>query len=98
MLHNGQSGGTEERLHDVFVHARGRTQHARANVGDVGQFKQALNRAVLAEGSMQYREDHVHVDGAIGRTPGQRCLRLEWNHRPAGLLRLGWDNDCLATR
>ena len=65
MLHDGNSGGDEQRLHDVFVHARGRTEDARADVGNVGEFEQALDGAVLAEGAVQHGEDDVDVDGAV---------------------------------
>jgi hypothetical protein len=66
VLHDRQSRGAKQRLHDVFIHARGRAEHARAHVGDVGQFEQALNGAVFAEGSVQHGEDDIDVNGAVG--------------------------------
>ncbi len=51
------------------IHAGGRSEHARADVGDVGQFEQTLNRAVFAERPVQHGEDDIHVDGSIGGAP-----------------------------
>ena len=59
VFHNGQTGLREQALHHVLVHARRGAQHARADIGDAGQFKQSLNRAVFAEGAVQNRKNHV---------------------------------------
>ena len=37
----------------------GRGEHAAADVGDIGQLEQALNRAVFAVRAVQHGEDHV---------------------------------------
>ena len=65
VLHDGQPCLREEPLHHVLVHARGRAQHARADVGDARQLEQSLNGAVLAEGAVQHRKDHI--ERAFGR-------------------------------
>ena len=41
--------GGKEQLHVLLVHPDGRGEHPRADVGDAGQLEQALQRAVLAE-------------------------------------------------
>ena len=58
-----QAGGGEEPLHRVLVHRGGGAEHAGADVGDVGQLKQALDGAVLAEGAVQHGEDNVQRGG-----------------------------------
>ncbi len=74
VLHDRQPGIAEEALHHVFVHAGRRAQHARADVGDLGQIEQSLNGAVLAEGPVQHRKDDIHIDGGLGaRLPARRC-------------------------
>src|ERR1039458_7253438 len=77
MLHDGYSGGNKQRLHDVFVHARSRAQHARAHISDVGQFEKTLNRSVFAERAVQHRENNIDVDGAIAGAPCERRIRLK---------------------
>ena len=54
-----QSAVAHEPLGDILVHRRRRAQHARADISDAGDFGCALNRAVLAEGPMQDREDDI---------------------------------------
>ena len=80
MPHHRQAGLGEEPLHHVLVHARSRAQHARAHVGDAGQLKQSLDRAVLAEGPVQHGKDHVQRLAAQGRVAvhGGDCGGLGW--------------------
>ena len=52
--------------HDL-VHAHRAGQHARADVGDVEQLEQALDRAVLAERPVQDREDDVGAEQPAAR-------------------------------
>ena len=72
-----QAGGGEELLHRVLVHAGGGTEDTGADVGDVGQLKEALDRAVLAEGAVQDGEDDVDVerrrDGAAAADSSSGC-------------------------
>ena len=46
-------------LHHRLVHADRRREHAAADVGDVGQLEQALDRAVFAVRAVQHRKDDV---------------------------------------
>ncbi|CAH0319961.1 hypothetical protein SRABI128_04836 [Microbacterium sp. Bi128] len=57
-----EPGRFKDHLHEVLVHADGGRKHARAHVAGVGQFQEALDGAVFAEGPVQQREDDV--DGA----------------------------------
>ena len=77
MLHDRQPRGDEQRLHHIFVHARCRSEHARAYVRHVCQLEQTLNRSILAKGSMQHRKNYVHVDGAIAGPPRERSIHLK---------------------
>ncbi len=56
-------------LEDRLVHAHRRADNARADVGQPGQFQQPLHRAVLAEGAVEHREEHVQLgdDRQAGR-------------------------------
>jgi hypothetical protein len=58
-----QAGGGEEALHRILVHGGGGAEDTGADVGDVGKFEEALNGAVLAEGSVQDGEDDVELRG-----------------------------------
>jgi hypothetical protein len=51
----------EQLLRELLVHAGGAGQHARSDVGHAGHLQQPLDRAVLAEGTVQHREDDVHA-------------------------------------
>jgi len=59
VLDDGQLGVGKQPLHHILVHARRRTQHAGANIGETGQFKKPLDGSVLAKGAVQNRENHV---------------------------------------
>ena len=91
MFHNRKSGRAKQRLHDVLVHARGRSKHPSAHVWNICKFEKPLNGAVFAECPMQHGEDYVHIDRAISSTsswriglkwcqPSPRFMRLRWNH------------------
>ena len=67
MLHDRQSGGGEETLHHVFVHAGGGAEDARADVSDVGKFEQSLDGAIFAEGSVQHGKNNVDGNEVIAR-------------------------------
>ena len=102
VLHDGQSGGDEQRLHDVFVHAGGGAEDAGANVRNVGQFEKTLNRAVFAKCAVQHRKDHINVDGSIrgAAQVGQRHHEVAVHARPdlpivkhVTILRSDWETD-----
>ena len=73
---SGRPRGGEGDLHHRLVHADRRGQHARADVGHVGQLEQALHRAVLAVGPVQHREDRRR-----GRAPRRRRSRGRLSRR-----------------
>lgn len=56
-----QPEGGEDPLHVLLVLADGGGEHPGADVGDAGQFQEALERAVLAVGAVQDGEDDVDV-------------------------------------
>src|SRR5262245_23360074 len=93
MLDDRQAGGTEERLHDVFVHAGRRAQNAGADIGDIREFEQPLNGAIFAKGAMQNGEDHVHVDRAVRCAAKRRSLDAEWSHTRIAMDRFRWHDD-----
>ena len=64
----GQVPVGEQPLADQLVHRHRRGEHARARVGDVERFEQALNGAVLAERSVQHGEGDVAAEQAAGRS------------------------------
>ena len=89
----------EDDLHHRLVHADGRGEHAGADVGHVGELQQALDRAVLAVGPVQDREDDVEVHAcddrarpSSSRAGGARSMdrivsslgrATRWTSRPA---------------
>jgi hypothetical protein len=62
----------------VLVHTRGGAEQAGGDVGHVGEFEQALDGAILAEGAVEDGENNVDVDGAVGCAAGERCVGLKW--------------------
>ena len=73
----------QHRLHMALVHGRGRGEYPRADVGNAGHLKQALDRAVLAPRAMQHREDDIdslqhsgRQARAIAHGLGQQCGAL----------------------
>ena len=65
MLHHRNPALPAQPLHDVLVHRNRGRQHARADVGQAGQFQQTLHGAVFAEGSVQRGKDHVDAGIAV---------------------------------
>ena len=65
MLHDRQTGGSEEPLHDVFVHAGSRAQDTGSDIRNVRKLKQTLNRPIFAKGSVQDGKDDVHIDRVL---------------------------------
>src|SRR5215204_372911 len=90
----------EDLLHGRLVHAGCTPQHPAAYVGDAGELEHALYGAVLAVGTVQYWEDHVHGtqsrgkllryggrwarDVEIGAVGQVAALRLQLTHRLSG--------------
>ena len=93
MLHDGYSGGDEEGLHDVLVHAGGGAEDSCADVWNVGEFEQALDRAIFAEGSVEHGEDHVYIDGAVGGAAQHGGIGLERDQSAVTMNRLGRNHD-----
>ena len=79
VFHDGNSRRNKQRLHNVFVHARGRAQHARADISNVRQFEQPLNGSILAERAMQNRKDDIDVDGTVAGAPREPGIGLKRN-------------------
>ena len=77
IIDNRQHAFPADTLHHLLIHGDGGRHHARADVGQVGQFEQTLHGAVLAEGAVQDGEDHVDVrDGRpvpAGSAAGSTC-------------------------
>ena len=75
----GDAVGGQHLLGHRLVHRQRRAEHARADVGDVGQLEQALHRAVLAHRAVQQRhDDGVHGAGEhVGRHRSDGRRRVE---------------------
>ena len=73
---DGQAAGREEHLGQRLVHAERGRGDAGADVGHVGEFEQALNRAVFAVRTVEHRKNDVEVEarhrrfGRLGRRFG----------------------------
>ena len=61
----GNAGLGEEALQGQLVHAGRRGEHVGADVGNVQPLEQALDAAVLAEGTVQGREGDVGAEQAL---------------------------------
>src|SRR6185437_4239257 len=83
---DGQPSREKQPLHRILVHASRRAQNSGANVGDVGQLKQPLYRAVFAEGSVQYREDYIEACACTGFCSGRNQSDAALTARAARLL------------
>ena len=59
VFYYGQPRFLAQPLHHLLIHGDRRRQHARADVGQIGQFEQALHRAVFAECAVEDRKDDV---------------------------------------
>ena len=70
-----QAARREHQLHHRLVHADRGGEHAGADVRDVGELEQTLDRAVLAVRAVQHREDHVEVEAGDDRLPPDRACR-----------------------
>src|SRR5256712_848188 len=69
VLDDGQAVGLEHRLHRRLVHPDRGGEHARADVGQVGELEDALDRAVLAVRAVEHDDDDVEVAHLGGETP-----------------------------
>ncbi len=79
VLDHRQAAFVAQTLGHFLVHGRRGSQHARAHVGQTGEFEQTLHGAVLAEGAVQHGKHHV--DAGIRAGLGQNRAR-----RPAAVL------------
>jgi hypothetical protein len=61
-----QARAGQRDLHVRLVHADRAREDARPDVGDVGHLEETLDRAVLAVGAVQHREDDVEVAEGTG--------------------------------
>ena len=61
VLGDRQTARGERQLHERLVHAHRRCQDTGADIRDVGELEQPLNRAVLAERAMQHGKDDVEA-------------------------------------
>ena len=77
MLDDGQLGLGKQPLHHILVHARRRTQHTGADIGEACQFKKALDSSVLAKGAVQNRENHVQRLATQRRVAVERRFAAE---------------------
>ena len=79
----------EDHLHEVLVHARRGGEHAGADVADVRELEQSLDRAVLAERPVQQREHDVDLAQAVRHLArlldGEGALRAAERHHHAGV-------------
>ena len=71
-----QADRGEELLHDGLVHACGGAEDAGADVGDVGEFEEALDGAVFTEGAVKNGEDDVEGLGEGAVLLGEGCASL----------------------
>src|SRR5579885_1105177 len=97
MLHNGQASGAEQRLHDVLVHACGRAEDTRADVGQVGKLQQALYGSVLAKGAVEHGKDDIDIDRSICGAASQALRSISLKRSKRGM-RLWRDDNSLAVR
>ncbi len=69
------AGVPQQPLGDVLVHADRRTEHAGADVGDLGQLQQSLHGAVLTVGAVQHRKnDRVRAGCELAQSArGSAC-------------------------
>ena len=80
VIDNGQTCIPQETLHHVLVHPDRRTQHARSNVGHVGQLEQTLDRPVFSKSPM--KDGKNNIDNSPGGRLGRKhnglagCQRL----------------------
>src|ERR1019366_5217449 len=70
---NWQHPFLTDTFHHLLVHGDGGCHDAGADVRQAGQFQQSLHGAVLAEGAVQHRKNHV--DAGVGAGLGQNRAR-----------------------
>ena len=70
--HHGDSRIACQSLGDILIHAYGTAQHAAADIGDIRQFQQSLDGAILAQRTMHDGEDDI--DSGLG---GQWLAAIE---------------------
>src|SRR5262245_17240126 len=61
VLDDRQAVGAEDGLHGGFVHAHGGGQHAGADVGNVSELEESLDRPVLAVRAVEHDDDDVEA-------------------------------------
>ena len=79
----GDPGGVHQGVGDGLIHADGAAQHAAAHIGDAGQLKQALDRAVLAVFAVHDGCADVNVDQlrpAVLQQPNAVVLPVRAEH------------------
>ena len=64
-----QAGTLQQGLHVPLVHGGRRREHPGPDVGHAGQLEQSLQRAVLAVGAVQQRQDDVDLAELLGHRP-----------------------------
>ena len=52
MFNDWQSGSAEDRLHHIFIHARGRTENPSADIRQIREFEESLDRSAFAQRAM----------------------------------------------
>src|SRR2546425_1242747 len=70
VLDDGQAVGLEHCFHRRLVHPDRGGEHARADVGQVGELEEALDRAVLPVRAVEHDDDDVEVAHLGGEAPG----------------------------
>ena len=78
-----QAAVAHETFGDILVHRRGRAEDAGTDIRHARNFRDALDRSILAEGAMQNREDDVDRARQVGR----RRIRLRKDGEPPGAAR-----------
>ena len=91
-----QASGGEELLHGGLVHAGGGAEDAGADVGDVGEFEEALDGSVFAEGAVEDGEDDVEGLGEGAVLPGDIGAGGELDGFGFGCFEQDWRGFCVA--
>ena len=85
VVHHREPFRPERALHHRLVHGRGGADDSRPDVGEPGQLEEPLHGAVLAEGAVQQREDHVEARGGKrGDVPAALRARVAVPHPGRG--------------
>ena len=97
VLDDGKSGGSEEALHYILVHACCGAEDAGADVGFAGELEESLDGAVLAKGAVQNGKEDIDAEGLSLFLRGrcghvqQACGMRGW-HQRAGMCGAGFGN------